>query len=85
LLEFIRAITGKDRVRVCIDKAREQDALAGVDDFAIGVDQRFDLATPSNGFDPIAAHKHRTVFDNCELAQIATRTSVFRARERDDL
>ena len=34
LFEFVRAVAGKDRMRVGIDKARQHDATPGVDYFA---------------------------------------------------
>lgn len=68
-----------------INEAGQDDPLAGVDHLTIGINQRFDLATPSDGFNFVAAHQHRAVFDNRELAQISARASAFRARKRYDL
>jgi lipopolysaccharide biosynthesis protein len=68
-------------MRVRIDKARHHDAVAGVDHFTVRVNQAFDFAASTDGFDELATHEHRAVFDDRELTQITARSRASRARE----
>lgn len=72
-------------MRMSIYEAGQDNSLARVNNFTIGIDQRFNLAPAADGFDPIATHEQPAIFNDCELTQIAARASAFRARERDNL
>src|SRR5204862_6688001 len=83
LLKFIRANTCENRVRVGIDEARQHDASAGIDHFAIRVDETFDFTATAYCFDVLAAHEHRAVFNDRELSQVSAGARAPRPGKRD--
>ena len=68
-----------------IDKSGHDHAPARIDNFTFSGDQVFDFAPPAYGFDELAAHQERAIFNDRELAQIAARARTMRAAERDEL
>ena len=85
MFEFVRAVTGKNRMRVGIDKAGQHDPAASIDDFAFRINESFYFAAAADGFDPIAAHEHRAVFNDRKLTQIAPRARPVGARKGNEL
>jgi hypothetical protein len=55
-------------MRVRIDEARHHDATARINYFAVSVNEVFDFAASPDGFDVLATHEHRAVFDDRELS-----------------
>ena len=43
------------------------------------------FAPPADGFDHLAAHQERAIFNDRELSQIAACARAMRAAERDEL
>jgi hypothetical protein len=72
-------------MRVGIDKAGQHDAAAGVDYFAIWINERFYFAAPAHRFNPIVADEHRTVLDDRKLTQITAGARPVGARKRNEL
>src|SRR5262245_48375418 len=74
LLEFIDARAAKDRVRVRIDEARQNNTASGIDHFGVVLDERFDLGRLSDSLDQSIANEHSSVRDDAQLAQFRTDT-----------
>jgi len=53
-----------------VHKSGHDYTPAGVDDFAIADNQTLNLSPPSDRFDLLAAHEHRSIFNDCQLTQI---------------
>jgi hypothetical protein len=70
---------------VRINEPRHYHSVSGIDDFTVAVDCALNVAAKASGFDAIATHKHRAVFDDRELAQISARAGTMRAGKRDKL
>ena len=63
-------------MRVRIDKAGHQHTAAGVDYFAITVDQFFDLCAGADMFNSFAAHQNRAVLNDRKIAQLCADARV---------
>jgi hypothetical protein len=68
-----------------IDKAGHYDAPSRVDDFAARGNQTLNFSTPADGFDLLAAHQDRAVFNDGQLAQITAGARPLGAGERYQL
>ena len=64
LFEFVGPNARKNRMRMCIDETRHDDATSGVDRLAVFGDQTFDFAAFADSLYSIAADEHRAVLDD---------------------
>ena len=72
-------------MRVGIDKTRHDYAMTGIDDLGIAANKDLYVTPAANGFDVLATHEDRAVFNNGELAQVTARARPARARKGDYL
>ena len=85
LLEFVGAIAREYRMRVCVDKSRHHDAVAGIDNRGIFFDQRFDFRPRSYALNAVVFDEHGAIGNNGEIAHFNTGARVMGAGERDEL
>src|SRR4051794_4313250 len=85
LLKFIDAVSGKDRMRMRIDKARQNNAAARINNLRVSVRASFDLFRSRDTRNDSVAHEHPAIGDNPELTQLAADAWPFRPGKRDEL
>jgi hypothetical protein len=86
LLEFIRARSGKHRMRMRVNKAGQHDPAIRVDHFKLIRDVRLNLAPRADPRDAsIRADEHRPVFNERKLAHLRPHARARRSAERNEL
>src|SRR4051794_36812857 len=70
LLKFIDPISGEDRMRMRIDKPRQNNATAGINHLRVSACASFDLVRSRETRNDSVAHQHPAIWDNPELTQL---------------
>jgi len=73
--------TGKDGMRVRIDKARQHYSPTGINDLALVIDPLFDFRACANRSDVTITDQHRAVFDYRKLTQLRADSRTSRPGE----
>src|SRR5262245_39361086 len=72
-------------MRMRVDETGHDHSTAGVNDFAIGVNQGLDLAARARLNDAPVANEHRAIFDARRFAHFCPDARATRPGQRDEL